>query len=246
MQTILFLEDDKVINKEISVGLKAGLGEGIRILSAYTIEEACEMKTTNQIDLYILDIELPDGSGIDFAREVREKDEDVPIMVASSHTTEKLHMKLNNELDLFLVLKKPFKAKDILPRIHSNLKKSKRRKEPVLVLRDGKERYRIPIFTVVKVETVKRAKRIKLTCYNKETEDTSIQEFPMQSMEDFMKLLPEFQGLIRVHQSTAVNPDYVIHYDGAVNELHLKYVKQVSSIGTTYRESVGLLFGRMK
>jgi len=246
MQTILFLEDDKVINQEISTGLKAGLGNGVQIISAYTISEARQMMQDFKIDLSIVSIELPDGNGIDLAREMRTEDEYMPIMLASLHLTAQLHMELNNELDLFLALKKPFGADEILPRVKRNLQKVKRRQEPSLVLKEGRTRFKIPISTIIKIETIKRKKRIELTIYNNETGSVSLQEFPMQSMEDFMQLLGESKALVRIHQSTVVNPDFVLHYDGAVNELHLKHTKRVLSIGKTYRETTGILFGRLK
>ena len=247
MQTILFLEDDKVINQEISTGLKAGLGNGAQVLSAYTILEAQQMLKDFKIDLAIISVELPEGgNGIDLAREIRKEDKYMPIMMASANLNAQLHMELNNELDLFLVLKKPFTAEDILPRVEINLQKVKRREEPSLVLKEGRTRFKIPISTVIKIETIKRKKRIELTIYNKETGVVTLQEFPMQSMEDFMQLLGESKALVRIHQSTVVNPDFVLHYDGAVNELHLKHTKRVLSIGKTYRETTGILFGRLK
>ena len=246
MQTILFLEDDKVINQEISTGLKAGLGNGAQVLSAYTIEEAQQMMQDFKIDLSIISLELPEGNGIDLARELRKEDEYMPIMVASSDLNAQLHMELNNELDLFLAIEKPFTAEDILPRVKVNLEKVLRTQEPSLVLKEGRTRFKIPISTVIKIETIKRKKRIELTIYDSDTGDISVQEFPMQSMEDFMQLLGDSKALVRIHQSTVVNPDYVLHYDGAVNELHLKHIKRVLSIGKTYRETTGILFGRLK
>ena len=246
MQTVLYVEDDKEINQEVSIGLKAGLGSSVQILSVYTIEEARKMIQEIRIDLFILDIDLPDGSGIDLAREIRKKDEGVPIMVASSYATEQLHTKLNNELDVFLVLKKPYRAENMLRKIRVNLRKVEARQEEYIKLRDGRIRFKLPISEIVKVETVKGQKRIEVTFYNKEEGVVSSKEFPMQSMEEFMNLIKGTQGLMRIHQSTVVNPDFVLHYDGAVNELHLKHVKQVLSIGKTYRETEGLLFDRMK
>jgi len=245
MQTILFLDDDKVINQTVTTELKAALGDTAQILSAYNLTEARKIWKEIEIDLLILDIKLPDGDGIEFAREVRREDDFMPIMVVSSHA-EYLDMKLNNELDLFLGLQKPIVVSEILPRIKGNLKKVKLQETPYLALKDGRIRYRIPISKVIKSETIKGSKRIELTLYDRDTEEVTFQEFPMQSMEDFMKKVPDVRGLIRVNQSTAVNPDYVIHYDGALNELHLKHINKVSSIGVTFREAAGLLFGRMK
>jgi len=246
MQTILFLEDDKVTNQEISTGLKAGLGTGVQVLSAYTMQEARQMVQDFKIDLAIINIELSDGDGVALARDMREEDELMPIMLASEHLTAQLHMELNNELDLFLALDEPFTADDILPRIKSNLQKVRSQQDPSLVLKEGRTRFKIPVSTIIKIETIKRKKRIELTTYDSESSAVSVQEFPMQSMEDFMQLLGESKALVRIHQSTVVNPDYVLHYDGAVNELHLKHTKRVLSIGKTYRETTGILFGRLK
>ena len=246
MQIILLVEDDKIINREVSIGLRAGLSADVQVLSAYTIKEAYQMVKDFEIDLAIVDIEFPDGSGIDLVRDMRNKDEDMPIMIASSHTTEQLHMNLNNELDLFLVLKKPYQAIDILPRIKSNLRKVKNRQELFIEIKEARRRFKIPRNGVVKVETVKGSKRIELTLYNEKNGIVSLREFPMQSMEAFMSLLPESSNLVRIHQSTIVNPDFVFHYDGSVNELHLHHVEKALSIGKTYRKTVGVLFSRLK
>jgi DNA-binding NtrC family response regulator len=57
--------------------------EGYEIIEAGTIAEAAHVLTNRHIDMIILDINLPDGNGIDFIRTVRAGDVCIPIIVIS-------------------------------------------------------------------------------------------------------------------------------------------------------------------
>lgn len=70
MKTILLIEDDDNLNKGISLKLR---NEGYFVLSAADIKEAKRHWATQAIDMVISDITLPDGSGLDFGRKVREE-----------------------------------------------------------------------------------------------------------------------------------------------------------------------------
>ena len=70
MKQILLLEDDENLNRGIS--LKLGK-EGYQVFSAYTIGEAEVIFGSEQIDLVISDITLPDGNGLDFGKMVRQQ-----------------------------------------------------------------------------------------------------------------------------------------------------------------------------
>lgn len=59
----LILEDDKVLNNGIKEILK---GISVNAKQATTVDEANEIIKNNQIDIVILDINLPDGNGLDF------------------------------------------------------------------------------------------------------------------------------------------------------------------------------------
>ena len=59
----LILEDDRVLNDGIKEILK---GIGIDAFQVRTVEKAKKIMETNEIDLIILDINLPDGNGLDF------------------------------------------------------------------------------------------------------------------------------------------------------------------------------------
>lgn len=78
---ILIVEDDKTLNN----GIALSLGND-DIMQAFCIEEAKRLLNSS-IDLIILDINLPDGSGLDFCRKIRETSM-VPIIFLTANDME--------------------------------------------------------------------------------------------------------------------------------------------------------------
>ncbi|MDK2562491.1 response regulator transcription factor [Romboutsia sedimentorum] len=68
-KTILIIEDDITLNKGIMLTLKQ---EDIDIKQAFDINEGRKIFNENNIDLIILDVNLPDGSGFDLCKEIRK------------------------------------------------------------------------------------------------------------------------------------------------------------------------------
>ena len=69
MQEILLVEDDKALNRGITLTLQKA---GYKVTSAFTLSEAEACFDTNKFALVISDITLPDGSGLEFGRKVRQ------------------------------------------------------------------------------------------------------------------------------------------------------------------------------
>ena len=67
-QTILILEDDEDLSEGISLSLNSS---DLEFVLCQTIAQAKKMLAKRTFDLFIFDINLPDGSGLDFCREVR-------------------------------------------------------------------------------------------------------------------------------------------------------------------------------
>lgn len=69
-KNILLLEDDINLNRGISLKLSK---EGYQVFSADTISQAESVFDTEEIDLVISDITLPDGNGLEFGKMIRKK-----------------------------------------------------------------------------------------------------------------------------------------------------------------------------
>ncbi len=78
---ILIVEDDRALNNGIALSLSSD-----DILQAFCIGEA-EKYLDSSIELIILDINLPDGSGLDFCRRIRERSK-VPIIFLTANDME--------------------------------------------------------------------------------------------------------------------------------------------------------------
>lgn len=83
MSTILIIEDDKLLNEGISFALK---NEGYNVLSSHNNREAKKM-LNDKVDLILLDINLPDGDGIDICKYIR-KEMSMPIIFLTAKDTE--------------------------------------------------------------------------------------------------------------------------------------------------------------
>ncbi len=78
---ILIVEDDRTLNNGIALSLSND-----DILQAFCIEDADRL-LNDSVDLIILDINLPDGSGLDFCRKVRQTSK-VPIIFLTANDME--------------------------------------------------------------------------------------------------------------------------------------------------------------
>ena len=78
---ILIVEDDRTLNNGIALSFA-----NHEILQAFSVKEA-ENRLRADIDLIILDVNLPDGSGIDFCKKVRAYS-DVPIIMLTANDME--------------------------------------------------------------------------------------------------------------------------------------------------------------
>ena len=83
-EKLLIVEDDKKINDGICLALK---NDAYFFYQCRTLQEAREILKKEDITLVLLDVNLPDGNGIDFVREIR-KNSQVPIILLTVNNME--------------------------------------------------------------------------------------------------------------------------------------------------------------
>lgn len=84
MTSILIVEDDVGLNKGIALTLAR---DGVAVEQAYDLAGAEERFAAGGIDLVLLDVRLPDGSGLDFCAKLREASR-VPVMFLTANDME--------------------------------------------------------------------------------------------------------------------------------------------------------------
>ena len=83
-EKLLIVEDDKKLNDGIRLALK---NDSYLFYQCQTLQEAREILKKEDITLVLLDVNLPDGNGIDFVREIR-KNSQVPIILLTVNNME--------------------------------------------------------------------------------------------------------------------------------------------------------------
>lgn len=84
MANIFLLEDDKILSNGISIALKK---DEHTITAVYGYLEALQQYQKQKYDLFLLDINLPDGSGLEFCKKIRETAE-TPVLFLTANDTE--------------------------------------------------------------------------------------------------------------------------------------------------------------
>lgn len=242
MQTILLVEDDKILSNKIKKTLEIELDDTATIFTAYSVQEALDISEMTNIDLFILDIKLPDGDGVELGKELRKTHEFNPIMIASSVSDPITKAEINNDLDIFLYLTKPYNPSEMLPKIKGNLKRLKSPNNNIIMLKKGVQQFKVDINEVVLVNKIKSLKKIEVISLNQETSEVSSREFTMQSLDMLPDFLNDPKDLIRVNQSQMINPRFVDYYDGIKGEIHLKGIDELPTIGKLFKDKIHLLF----
>ena len=116
--TVLLVEDEAAYVEALDRGL---LVEGFTVRSASTLREARELFRQELPELVLLDVMLPDGSGVDFCREIRTTS-DVPVIMVSARRDE-VDVVLGLEFGAADYVTKPFRLRELVARMRAVLRR---------------------------------------------------------------------------------------------------------------------------
>ena len=117
---LLVIEDDPAVARSLSYGLAL---EGYRVTCKASGWEGVAFAQQAQPHLIILDVRLPDGSGFDFCRQMRQNDVRQPIIILTvqGHEIDKI---LGLELGADDYMTKPFSLRELLSRVRAQLRRA--------------------------------------------------------------------------------------------------------------------------
>lgn len=117
---ILLAEDDRIITEGLALSLKQ---DGFDILPAFSVSEAdCLFdQHRDEIELCLLDMSLPDGSGFDIFRHIRENSSVPVIFVTACDDEVHTVLALENGADDYIT--KPFHMRELTARIRAVLRR---------------------------------------------------------------------------------------------------------------------------
>ena len=123
-KTVLILEDDVDLAEGIELSLQS---EDLNFVICSTITEARAVIPKQKIDLMIFDINLPDGNGVEFCREIRQKGSIPSAFLSAKDMQLDIVKGLESGADDYIT--KPFSLMVLRARIRSLLRRSPVRNE---------------------------------------------------------------------------------------------------------------------
>ncbi len=132
---ILIVEDDRFILEGLILSLR---DEGFELVSASSCKEAAAVieEKLNKMELILLDVTLPDGSGFDLFRMIRKKS-DVPVLFLTAIDDE-IHkvMALEEGADDYIT--KPFHIRELIARMRAVMRRYKGNESTLIRIGDNR------------------------------------------------------------------------------------------------------------
>lgn len=123
-EKILIVEDDSDINGLLCKILEK---EGFETVGAYSGSEALLRLSVEHFDMMLLDLMIPGTSGEEVIKQIREKENEIPVLVltAKASLEDKVSV-LNLGADDYLT--KPFENEEVVARVNARLRRFRKNK----------------------------------------------------------------------------------------------------------------------
>ncbi|HJB70036.1 MAG TPA: response regulator transcription factor [Candidatus Flavonifractor avistercoris] len=119
MERIFLLEDDEALGRGITMALE---GPERAVFRAGTLAEAEEILARERFSLLILDVNLPDGSGLELLKQLRQRGDSVPVILLTANDLE-VDIVAGLELGADDYITKPFSLAVLRARVNTQLRR---------------------------------------------------------------------------------------------------------------------------
>ena len=119
MKNILMVEDDSTIAFAVKYAVEQ---EGFNLDISENLENARKIVNSKEYDLILLDVMLPDGNGYEFLKQLREHDEDTPVIFLTA-CDEGVNIVMGLDIGGDDYITKPFRVRELISRINAILRR---------------------------------------------------------------------------------------------------------------------------
>ena len=132
-QKILIIEDEPDIRKTLEYNITR---EGYEVISASSLSEGRQKLESDSFTLLLLDLMLPDGSGLDLFRELKQDKSlsSMPVIILTAKDDE-VDKVVGFELGADDYVTKPFSVRELILRVKAVLKRGERKSDNMEVQR---------------------------------------------------------------------------------------------------------------
>lgn len=124
LEKILLVEDDATLALGMEYTLK---NEGFQVSVASSLKDARQLFNSEEPQLILLDVMLPDGSGYELCKEIRSRSE-VPIIFLTA-CDEEVNVVLGLDMGGDDYITKPFRVRELVSRIKAVLRRNKNKEK---------------------------------------------------------------------------------------------------------------------
>jgi two-component system cell cycle response regulator CtrA len=129
---VLLIEDDRMMARSMELMLQAG---GFVVENTGTGEDGVDLSEVYEYDVIVLDLNLPDMSGLDVLRSVRRGRNPTPVMVVSG--TQEIESKIKAlSLGADDYLTKPFHKDELIARLRAVIRRTKGHAQSLITIGD--------------------------------------------------------------------------------------------------------------
>lgn len=116
---LLYLEDDPIASKHYTIGFKRIF---TYVKCVQSLQDAKEFLANSVVDILVADIMLSDGNALEFLKEMRQRNENLPIILLSAHS-EKSYLFKAIEIGVAAYHIKPVKTEILLASLKDAVQK---------------------------------------------------------------------------------------------------------------------------
>lgn len=228
MGKVLIVEDEENIRSGI-VKIVKNINANLDVYETGAAKSAFFIAGENKIDIFILDIQLEDYSGLELAMQLREIDtyKVTPIIFISGAISKEFEA--YRQIHCYAFIEKPFAIKDIREVLENIIVYGIKKEEPLkLILKNKEATYIIKETDIIYIERRNRKLSIKTTNQVIDYSFDSLTRICEQLSNDF----------VQCHQGFVINKTFIRKIDHVENVLYLDKIEYAIPIGRKYRKTL--------
>lgn len=218
----MYLHLEEVINKEYL--------DRCFVHIAKNGHQALEIAKNFNIDIFIIDLDLPDMGGVNLAEKLRKKYLFQPIIIESACNDSKVKEIIQDKISYYAFLSKPFDNNQFLTKFSNAYEISKYFSQKKLRIKMNRNFLNYDIKEVICIQKINSSKKIEIVSYDDKVKTDVI----YHSLSKVKQDLKPANSLIQVHKSFLINPDYIQQVDMTNRMILLKHLDFPVPIGGKY------------
>lgn len=237
-KNILILEDEHNIQNMIQSAI-LGLSElNARILNTSSSNEALHLADIYDIDIFIIDIKLPDGNGIEFAEKIRKNYSMAPIIFETSVEDVETELDAYRSTKCIYYIHKPFSIKEIGTIIKDAIRYADNLKKEYSVIKINKSssELRYKIKNILYIEVI--CGTLCIVSYHEDEKKVRKEYITRYSLKELLENLENKKDLIQCHRNYVINPKRIVAIYYNKECIELEHVEKVIPLGGKFKKNL--------